>query len=151
MTAPEPLLPPISEEAAPFWEGARRGVLCVQQCAETGRLIFPPRLLSPFAPRVPPTWTELSGRGTIWSFAVPHPPLLPYFAERAPYNVILVALEEDPTLRLTGNLIARPGGDLGEVDPATIEIGSPVRVVFEALSEEIRLPRWLRAEPPKSK
>ncbi len=141
----EPLLPPIDEDNAPFWEGCRRGELRVQQCARTGRLIFPPRPVSPFAPHTEPTWTVVSGRGTIWSFAVPHPPLLPWYAERAPYNVIAVALDEDPAVRLVGNLVAREGGPIDEVDPATIAIGDPVRVVFERLTEEIHLPRWVLA------
>ena len=140
----ELLLPPLNEETAPFWEGARNGELRVQQCAETGRLIFPPRPMSPWGPHSEPTWTTVSGRGTIWSFVVPHPPLLPQFAKLAPYNVILVALDEDPTIRLVGNLVAREGGAINEVDPATIEIGAPVRVVFERLSDEISLPRWVR-------
>jgi uncharacterized OB-fold protein len=144
--APDLLLPPADAESAPFWEAARRGELHVQQCAATGRLIFPPRAMSPFAPHVPPAWTRVSGEGTIWSFVVPHPPLLPQFAALAPYNVILVALLEDPTLRLVGNLVARPGGGIDEVDPATIRIGARVRVVFERVTEEIHMPRWVLAE-----
>jgi uncharacterized OB-fold protein len=145
MSAPdEPLLPAIDAENAPFWEATRRGELCVQRCPQTDRLIFPPRSRSPWAPAAgSPAWVRVSGRGTIWSFAVPHPPLLPYYAARAPYNVVLVALAEDPRVRLVGNLIARTGGDIGEVDPAGIEIGAPVEVVFEPVGETVALPRWV--------
>ena len=137
------LLPAIDEDAGPFWEGARRGELRVQQCPETGRLLFPPRARSPFAPHREPRWVTVSGRGAIWSFAVPHPPLLPPFAELAPYPVIAVALEADPRVRLVGNLLARRGGAINEVDAATIEIGARVRAVFERVSDEIHLPRWI--------
>jgi uncharacterized protein len=85
----------------------------------------------------------MSGRGTIWSFIVPHPPLLPAYQELAPYNVIVVALDEDPTLRMVGNLVDRPDGPINEVDPATIRIGEPVRVVFQRV-EDIVLPRWMK-------
>jgi uncharacterized OB-fold protein len=88
---------------------------------------------------------RVSGRGTIWSWIVPHPPLLPWFSARAPYNVILVALEEDPSVRLVGNLVARPGGGIGEVDPARIRIGAQVCVSFEPVTDEIHLPRWVLA------
>ena len=84
-----------------------------------------------------------SGRGTIWSFIVPHPPLLPAYAELAPYNAIVVALDEDPAIRFVGNLVARADGPINEIDPATIEIGEPVRVVFQ-LVEDVTLPRWMR-------
>jgi len=140
------LLPPIHEDAVPFWEGARRGELRIPRCPQTGRLFFPPRPVSPFAPDREPGWVTVSGRGTIWSFVVPHPPLLRPFAELAPYNVIAVALVEEPTVRLVGNLLAREGGDIGERDPATIRIGAPVRVVFERASEQVWLPRWLPDE-----
>ena len=139
-----PLLPPVNEDNEAFWEGARRGELRVQQCPDTGRLIFPPRPLSPWGEHREPTWLALSGRGAIWSYVVPHPPLLPYFAERAPYNVILVELEEDPRVRLVGNLVAREGGEPNEIDPTTIVIGTPVRVVFDRAEPEFPLPRWLR-------
>lgn len=139
----DPLHPPPDACSAPFFEGCRAGELRMQQCSGTGRLIFPPRPMSPFAPHAPPRWTRVSGRGTIWSFIVPHPPLLPPFSEQAPYNVILVALEEDPSVRLAGNLVARPGGGIGEVDPATIRIGARVRAVFECIDESLTLPRWV--------
>jgi uncharacterized OB-fold protein len=141
----EPLRPWIDEESAPFFEGARRGELRVQRCAASGRLVFPPRALSPFAPGAPLEWVAVSGRGTIWSFVVPHPPLLPFYAALAPYNVIAVALEEDPTIRLVGNLVPRPGAGPNEIDPASIRIGAPVRVVFETVDEELTLPRWIPA------
>jgi uncharacterized OB-fold protein len=145
-----PLLPPINEENETFWQAARRGELWLQRCRDTERFLFPPRLLSPWGRHRAPEWVAVSGRGVIWSYVVPHPPLLPYFSERAPYNVILVALEEDPRIRLVGNLVARQAGELNEVDPETIEIGTPVRVVFDpphpsGPSEgEPPLPRWLR-------
>jgi hypothetical protein len=141
----EPLLPTVSDENAPFWEGCRQGELRAQRCRDTGKWIFPPRARSPYGRRRAPEWAALSGRGTIWSFVVPHPPLLPAFAAVAPYNVIAVALDEDPALRLIGNLVARAGGAINELDPAAIRIGAPVRVVFEPVSDAIHLPRWVLA------
>jgi uncharacterized OB-fold protein len=140
------MLPPEDAEAAPFWEGARRGELRIQRCPVTGRLIHPPRAFSPFAAGVRPEWTRVSGRGRIWSFAVIHPPLLEPFASLAPYNAILVELEEDPRIRLVGNLVERPGGGIGQVDPAGIRIGAAVRVVFEPVADAVHLPRWVLAQ-----
>ncbi|MGH7859412.1 MAG: Zn-ribbon domain-containing OB-fold protein, partial [Candidatus Binatia bacterium] len=85
-----------------------------------------------------------SGRGTIWSFVVAHPPLLPAYQELAPYNVVVVTLDDDPSLRLVGNLVASPDGAINEIDPATIRIGEPVRVVFQKV-EDVYLPRWVRS------
>jgi len=37
------LLPFIDDVCEPFWRGCREGVLRIQQCPQTKRLIFPPR------------------------------------------------------------------------------------------------------------
>jgi uncharacterized OB-fold protein len=145
MTADSFLLPYVDDDGAPFWEGIAQGELRMQACASCGALRFPPRPMCPKCQSLESTWQVMSGRGTVWSFVVPHPPLLPAYAEVAPYNVIVVALDEDPTLRLVGNLVADAGGPINGVDPATIEIGEPVRVVFPAPIEDVVLPRWVRA------
>jgi len=139
------LLPDLEDEVSRgFWEGTRAGELRVQRCAECGLRRIPPRLMCPGCRSLAGEWEALSGRGTIWSFVVPHPPLLPAYAELAPYNAIIVSLDEDPTLRIVGNLVASAEGPINEIDPASIRIGEPVRVVF-ARVEDVLLPRWVRA------
>jgi uncharacterized OB-fold protein len=135
---------PEDEDAKPFWEGTARGELLVQKCSACGRRRIPPRPMCPDCRSLANEWVALSGKGRVWSFVVPHPPLLPAYAELAPYNVIAVELDEDPSLRLVGNLLESAGGAINEVDPRTIEIGEPVRVVF-AKVEDVHLPRWVRA------
>jgi uncharacterized OB-fold protein len=63
----------------------------------------------------------------------------------APYNVVVVALDEDPTLRIIGNLVADADAPINSVDPASITIGEPIRVVFQPAGEGVVLPRWVRA------
>ena len=139
------LLPDLDDEtSAPFWAGTARGELLVQTCASCGARRMPPRPMCPVCRSLDDEWVVMSGAGTIWSFAVPHPPLLPAYAELAPYNVIVVALDEDPAIRFVGNLLARADGPINEIDPATITIGEPVRVTYQQV-EDITLPRWLRA------
>jgi uncharacterized OB-fold protein len=137
------LIPPIDESNAGFWEATRRGELCVEQCVACERLRFPPGPMCPSCHATERRWALVSGRGSIWSFVVPHPPLLPEFSELAPYNVIVVSLEEDPSLRMVGNLVNQAGDAIDVVDPGRIEIGAPVRVVFEGVSESLHLPRWV--------
>jgi uncharacterized OB-fold protein len=139
------LLPDIDgEDGGPFWAGTARGELLVQTCDSCGRRHFPPRPMCPRCRSLTATWEPVSGRGTIWSFVVPHPPLLPAYAELAPYTVIVVAIDEDPTIRMVGNLLASPDGAINEIDPATITIGEPVRVVFQQVAD-VSLPQWVRA------
>jgi len=148
VTIPPPFLPPpLDDDAQPFWDGCALGELRVQRCTDTGRLIFPPRPLSPHGSRRAPEWVAVSGRGTIWSFVVPHPPLLPDFERVAPYNVVVVALEEDPTIRMVGNLVAGSDGAIDQIDPAGLAIGEPVQVVFCPLGDGWVVPRWGRVPP----
>jgi hypothetical protein len=46
-------------------------------------------------------------------------------------------------VRLVGNVVARPGGRIDEVDPRAIRIGARVHACFEPLGDELALPRWL--------
>jgi uncharacterized protein len=133
-----------AEDTAEFWAGCRRGELIVQECASCGRWRFPPRPMCPHCRSLEVRWVVTSGQATVWSFVVPHPPLLPAYNDLAPYNVIVVALDEDVTIRMVGNLVSAPDGPINEVDPATIQIGEPVRVVF-ATVDDVALPRWVRA------
>jgi uncharacterized OB-fold protein len=82
----------------------------------------------------------------VWSFVVAHPPLLSAYAAEAPYNVIVVELDEDPTIRLVGNLVTSADAPVGDVDPATIAIGDPVTVVFGSDTDGLRLPRWVPSQ-----
>jgi uncharacterized OB-fold protein len=138
------LLPNIDEINSPFWTGCREGVLRLQQCPVSRRLIFPPRPVNPWSPRHQAVWTEVSGRGTIWSVIEPHPPLMLQFTLLAPYNAIVVALDEDPTIRLVGNLVTAAGAPINALAFDDIEIGTAVSVVFERINDAITLPRWVR-------
>ncbi|MCI3241222.1 Zn-ribbon domain-containing OB-fold protein [Streptomyces spinosisporus] len=134
------MLSPVTDaDGAPFWEYARRGELRVQACASCGELRFPPRPCCPHCQSFASEWRRVSGQGRIWSYVVPHPPLLPDYAEQAPYNVVVVELAEAPRIRLVGNLVAQAGARLDSVPPERIRIGARVQVVFH----EGGLPQWV--------
>ena len=138
------LLPdPEDDDSAPFWQGTGRGELLVQVCDSCAMRRMPPRPMCPHCGSIKSRWDKLSGLGSIWSFVVAHPPLLPAYQEYAPYNVITVATKDDPALRFVGNLVATPQGRINEIDPASIRIGEPVQVVFQQI-DDVYLPRWMR-------
>jgi len=66
--------------------------------------------------------TDVSGRGTVYSFTVVRQAFDPAYAEELPYLVALVELEEDPSLRLLSNLV--------ELEVPDAAVGMPVEVVF---------------------
>jgi uncharacterized OB-fold protein len=77
-------------------------------------------------------WSQVSGRGTIHSYTVVRRAPGPAFAADVPYAVVLVELVEGP--RMLSNLVS------AEVD--AIRIGDPVEVVFDAVTDEVTLPRF---------
>lgn len=136
------LLPALDDDSTTFWEGCAEGELRVQRCTSCGHRQFPPRQMCPQCQSFELDHVAVSGRGTVWSFAVPHPPLLPAYAEFAPYAVAVIELDEDPALRMVGNLVTGPGEPIDSVDPSTVEIGQAVEVVFTPMDDEISLPHW---------
>ena len=139
-------LPTTDGHDATFWEGARRGVLTMEACGDCGELRFPPRPMCPSCHSLQRLWHELSGRGRIWSFIVPHPPLFPVFNRLAPYNVVIVELEETPSIRLPGNLVEDPADPINSVKAETIRINEPVQAVFVPVAEDVSLIRWIRRQ-----
>lgn len=142
------LLPAGDEESAPFWEATRRGELRVQACASCGRLRQPPRPMCPACRSTERTWQKVPGTGTVWSFVVPHPPLLEPYSGLAPYNVVVVELDIETRIRFVGNLVDGADGPINGIDPATIRIGEPVEVVFRHFERSDgsteALPLWVR-------
>ncbi|MEU4076608.1 Zn-ribbon domain-containing OB-fold protein [Streptomyces venezuelae] len=136
------LTPVTDEDGAPFWEYAAQGELRVQSCADCGELRFPPRPCCPHCQSFASEWRLMSGRGRIWSYVFPHPPLLPDYAAQAPYNAVIVELAEAPRIRLVGNVVATPDAALDSVDPARLRIGAGVRVAFTEV-DGTTVPRWL--------
>ncbi|MEW2301394.1 OB-fold domain-containing protein [Streptomyces sp. NPDC006655] len=137
------MLRPVTDtDGAPFWEYAARGELRVQTCADCHEPRFPPRPCCPHCRSFASEWRPTSGRGRIWSYVVPHPPLLPDYAAQAPYNVVVVELDDAPRVRLVGNVVSEAGAPLNSLSPDRIRIGARVQAVFAD-----GLPQWVLERP----
>lgn len=115
-------------DSAPYWEGCAAGELRLQFCLSCKAPRFYPRTRCPHCFSDDVEWRPTSGRGHIYSFIVAHRAFHPYFAERVPYVVALIDLEEGP--RMMSNVVA---------DPAEVMVGAPVTVCFEQFGD-INLP-----------
>ncbi|KUL47856.1 hypothetical protein E7X58_26260 [Streptomyces sp. A1499] len=140
------LRPTVDEDGAPFWDYAARGELRVQACAACAAFRWPPRPCCPHCRSFDTEWRRMSGRGRIWSYVFPHPPLLPAYAAQAPYNAVVVELAEAPRVRLAGNLVAAPDAPLDSVPPERLRIGVKVQVVFADV-DGMAVPRWMLERP----
>lgn len=127
-------IPVPSPETKPFWEAAKRHELWLQKCHDCGLHYFYPRSLCPgcWSPSV--SWEKVSGRGTVYTYAINYRPGAPGFVEECPYVTAIVELREGP--RLLTNLVGIAP------DPQKIRIGMEVEVIFEDITEEIALPKF---------
>jgi uncharacterized OB-fold protein len=124
------LAPAITPDTEFFWNGLRDNKLLIQRCGSCGQLRHPPRPMCPHCRSLEWEAIESSGRGTVYSYVMPHEPKFPFF--EYPYVVALVELEEG--VRMLGELV--------DVDPAAVEIGMPVDVALTKIDDELTLPFW---------
>ncbi len=122
-------LPEATELTAPFWQALRERRLVVQRCNECHQYRFPPEPGCFGCGSLTATWTPVSGRATLYSWTVTHPPLLPYFRARSPWPVVAVELEEGP--RMISNLVGIPMEEYA--------IGMALQADFEDVDGDVTL------------
>jgi hypothetical protein len=122
-------LPQITPLSAPFWSAARARQLVIQRCGACGSYRFPPEIGCFNCGSLDSAWTPVSGRASLYTWTVAHPPLLPYFLERAPWPVAVVELDEGP--RLVTTLVGLPA--------ESYRHGMRLKVDFEDVDAEITL------------
>jgi uncharacterized protein len=126
-------LPEIREENRPFFDGLRAERFLVPRC-ENGHYNWPPMPACRTCLSEELAWTEVSGRGELWSYTVVHrgPGA---FDDDVPYVVALVKLEEHPrSLLVLGNVVR--GAD-------SLAIGAPMQITYEDIpGEDVTLWRF---------
>jgi uncharacterized OB-fold protein len=83
-----------------YWAGAARGELLIPRCGGCGDYVWYPRETCPSCQATQMPWVVVSGRGTLFSWCLVDHPLFPPFADKTPYVTGMVALEEDPRVRI---------------------------------------------------
>jgi hypothetical protein len=134
MTAPQKAPPTVTEENRPFWDGAAAGKLMMQQCGECSHIRYPIQPLCPVCLSEQVSWTELSGRGTVFARVVYHRAFNKAWAEDVPYNMVLVQLAEGP--RMYSNVVGSANDD--------IKVGDPLVAVYEEGPDGVTIPRFRR-------
>jgi len=119
----------------PFWQAAKESRLVAPKCSNCGHFRLPPTPFCPECRSREVTWTELSGRGVVFSFAVVHGfPGLPDIT----LVPVVVELPDAPGARLVSNVVAVPVGD--------VYIGMPLQVVFSPIADGWLLPVFRPAD-----
>ena len=95
--------PRISADTKAFWEGCKAHKLLLQRCHHCGKVIWPAQYLCPDCLSEDLELTEMSGRGTVYSWEVFRRAFHPAMEEKLPYVVAAVDLEEGA--RMITNLV----------------------------------------------
>lgn len=110
-----------TEISRPFWEAARHHKLVIQQCSACDAYVFYPRLSCPYCAGSDLTWTQVSGRGTVYSFTIARRATHRLLSDRVPYIIAVIELAEGP--RMTSTVVGH--------DPHLVTVDAAVTVAFE--------------------
>ncbi|WP_197420054.1 Zn-ribbon domain-containing OB-fold protein, partial [Mycobacterium sp. NAZ190054] len=132
-------LPQLTFDNEFFWTSGADGVLRIQGCGDCKSLIHPPQPVCRYCRSHNMGPREVSGRAVLSAFTVNERFSIPGLA--APYVVAQVAIEEDPRVRLTTNIV--------DCDPADLELGRVVEVVFEQ-NDDVWLPLFRPTAEPET-
>ncbi|KCZ58688.1 Zn-ribbon domain-containing OB-fold protein [Hyphomonas chukchiensis] len=127
-------IPAIPEHALPFWEAAEKSQLRYMACNSCAHSFLPARTECPNCLAADLEWRMASGKAQLISWVIYHRAFHPAFADRLPYTVALVQLEEGP--RMISNIV--------EPDPDTaLTINLPLFVRFQDMGN-LRIPVFSR-------
>jgi uncharacterized OB-fold protein len=125
MRAEFPLPDVTWETTREYWEGAARDELRIPRCDACGRLSWYPHDTCLHCDGTAFTWETMSGRGTLFSWVVVTHAFLPQFADLVPFVPALVALEEDPAVRIATRMV--------DCEPDALDFELPVQVTFRPI------------------
>ncbi len=112
-------------EITPYLRACEQGKLSVPGCAQCGRLQWPPRPRCRYCGHDEFGWTEVPGRGALYSWTVTHRAPGPEFARLTPYTIAIVSLDVPEVLRMVGRMTPT------RETPPDLRIGDPMVASFE--------------------
>ena len=130
---PKRFEPPVGEASERFWEATKDQRFLIQWCDACAKTIFYPREVCPTCLSSDSLdWRQAKGTGTIYAASVQEKPANPLMADRVPYVVALVELDEG--IRIMSNVI--------NCEPYDATVGKSVQLTWEPLSDGRHLPQW---------
>ena len=127
-------LPRQDTDNKPFWAATKDGKFLLHFCKDCGDTRFPPGPVCPKCLSPEQDWKPASGEGTLESWVDFHRAYWDGFKDELPYRVCLVRLAEGPVV--VSSLVDKTDN---------LRMGAPVKVVFDAVTDEVTLPRFTLA------
>ena len=126
-------VPMPTPETSFYWEKCQQHELWVRKCNECNQAYFYPRNICPNCFSRNTDWVQCSGKGTLHTFGIVHRAPHPGFAPDVPFVTAIVDLEEGP--RMPTNIVG-----IDDPEPEKLQIGMPLEVTFEDVTDAIALP-----------
>lgn len=125
----------------PFWAACNQERLRLQKCLSCDSFQHPPRAACRWCESSSHLhWQEISGRGTIYSYAVVYDTPVELLALDQPFNAAVITLDEAPGVNMISHLPGTP------VD--RVPIGERVELIFERTAATgQKVPEWRVIDP----
>ena len=133
-------IPLKNEDNHPYWDAADKHELTLQKCSACSAYIHPPGPACPTCGSPDTEW-ELLGSditATVYSYIVSYRPFLPGFQHELPTIITVASLDKAPEVKLLANII--------NCDEKNVEIGMPLKMTWEDITEDRALPQWVPVE-----
>jgi uncharacterized protein len=124
------LVPSPSKETQPYWDGLIEHRLRLQRCADCGKIRHYPRPMCDNCWSMNADWVDASGTGTVHSWTITHYAFHPGLKGDLPYILLTVDLPEGVRMNAQARGIAA----------ASLRVGLPVVIGFEAVKDDLTLP-----------
>ncbi|MFS0575744.1 OB-fold domain-containing protein [Sporosarcina sp. 179-K 3D1 HS] len=129
-------IPLKTEDNRPYWDAADRHELAVQKCTDCQTYLHPPGPACSKCGSQAVEWENLGSdiKATLYSYIISYRPFLPGFQHDLPTIIAQAALDGRPEVRIMCNLL--------ECKPEDVQIGMPVQMIWQDITEERALPQW---------
>ncbi len=129
-------LPSLEGTTGEFYRYCKNHELRFQRCTGCGTWRHVPRDMCAQCGSWEWEWAKSNGRGKLFTWTVVTLAMYPAFAEEVPYAVALIEMEEGP--RIVSRIV--------DVAPEDLYMDMPLELIFEAVTDEVTLPKFRRAD-----
>ena len=126
------LRPAPDETTKFFWDAVNRHELAIQRCRSCGHFMHVPAPLCRACLSTDLGHQTVSGRGSVYAFTICVQAFHPWFADKLPYALAVIDLEEQPGLKMVSNVVDCP--------IESVRSDMAVEVVFREVAPGLTLP-----------
>jgi uncharacterized OB-fold protein len=117
-------------DSAHYWAALAKGALELQHCQDCAHWTWPPRLICSGCHGENLQWEKPKGTGEVYSWIVSHRAMSP--DTPVPHTVVLVRLDEQPDILISGRLVS----------DVEVRQGLRVHAAPEAITDDVGRLNW---------